>query len=522
MLLNFGMIPTAKKRLMTIVRRSALVAALSTFLPVSSMATVPVVDGAVIGNTAAMRALALKELESLLQMLLVDQRILNAIGQAGQDTVAHLMQSPEWQVFTSGGLHAGDFFNLVPNTCAITTCSVDQGNAVITSVADARAFLERSFFANRPITEDERINLSDIRQNAARDSAISGLALAMSTNSSLTQASSRMTSLENLTQSAESVRGEIKANTLVQLAQLNEMSRQTALLAGLLEIQATQALAQDRSYMQVYGGSDVLTTRTNDAYARDGVTQVRPDSRSVFPLNGLSRSSIRIGLPDVAGSLGITIPDGIDTTWIDPAIVDALPPIVRTAWQAAPTTSSLGSAGILINVARSVAAQTGAVDAQRWLSVFERGLHRYEQDGPLGAMISGVEAVARASGNGDIANLARAATTAVQTGQPSDARRVLRSAQQMAAARSDASFDAWLLSAADALAGGQISTADGVVEILRATTERYGGSLERTVFSAINENGDLTDYAQAVVSAIGTASSTDGLIQAMSVADNAR
>lgn len=118
------------------------------------------------------------------------------------------------------------------------------------NVAQTGQWTEQTYYAPRPLSSSDQAAYQSYRASMARDSSVGGYGLALSTKAALNDSPGKTAALEQQVESAPDIRGDIKANTTVLIAERQQLDTQTALLAKLVDMESSHAIANDSVYTQ--------------------------------------------------------------------------------------------------------------------------------------------------------------------------------------------------------------------------------------------------------------------------------
>lgn len=216
-------------------------------------ALVAVIDNQVASNTANAVSAINQQLDELKKITSLNTDIFNSVGKFG--TIEDLRTLSQWQDFKDGGSMAEALASFGPNTCAVVACSTGGQQADLTQLSDARSWVDKSFFINKAPSLADQSNLTKVRGKAMVESSISGYSMALMARENLTKAKKASQDLESLVAGATDLRTDMRANSAVAIAQHQVLVQQLAMLTSLVEMQASQQLANSSDFIDASGSS---------------------------------------------------------------------------------------------------------------------------------------------------------------------------------------------------------------------------------------------------------------------------
>lgn len=217
---------------------------------------VPVIDPTAIARIRETVSVATKTLGAVQQQVQQVTQMRNTIGQIGQGRVGDML--------SQAGISFSDLNGIKGALSDVKSIGSQVGNMTdqmkqlklpgesmsfgnITSLASGREAAAQLFFFNGSgeMTQDTVAKLRERRNILVRDAAINGFGAATAMKGDMTRTQEIGDKLAVQAKSASDLRADVQANTATLLAIYGEISKQTALQAQMLEIQASQTLSVD-------------------------------------------------------------------------------------------------------------------------------------------------------------------------------------------------------------------------------------------------------------------------------------
>lgn len=167
--------------------------------------------------------------------------------------------------FSKIGSQADFYANLQQfgfDPCAINLCQEGDNPTTMTDLGEARTWVQKNFFAGRPLTPDETKDLQEVRRRGVISFASNALALSTIVHNDLSGAGETAKSLEEIVNSSQNMRGDIRANSAIVLAQYKAQIQQLAMLTAMVDVLAMSELAPTDQYLAGSGTTDAIP----DAY----------------------------------------------------------------------------------------------------------------------------------------------------------------------------------------------------------------------------------------------------------------
>lgn len=198
---------------------------------------IPTIDFKVITNTLQTVSTLQKQINEINQVVNTGKQIYGAIGQIGTFNLSGLT-SIAMGLLPSVG-------QFMPNPCAQFNCS--GGSPDLSSFTSARSWVGNNFFTNNGSSSgasnaDQGNLIMQRRLSANQNAAQDGYAMALTSRSLASKVPNEAKQMETVVNSADSLRGDVKANTAVLLKIYAQDAQTLSLLAALLEVQASQSL----------------------------------------------------------------------------------------------------------------------------------------------------------------------------------------------------------------------------------------------------------------------------------------
>lgn len=207
---------------------------------------IPVRDAAVGATTGRIAVTAQNQLAVMNQIRAIDDQTLAAVGQKG---VMPLEQTfgEAWLPFADGGPLLKELNAAAPTNCELTVCA-DEGDgsaAFFATYRDAKNTVASTLFIGGNARESDRQVVNVNRKLAGRNSAINAYALSLLSRSYSSTQQDRAQQLEEMVNSADTVRKELKAQSAILLALYQAAAQQYALEAALGEAEALRGIQLD-------------------------------------------------------------------------------------------------------------------------------------------------------------------------------------------------------------------------------------------------------------------------------------
>jgi hypothetical protein len=256
-----------------------------TAVPTASHALVSVRAPAELAKLAEQVTTAKNQLTELSQMTNLTQQMNDAIGSFGP-----LGDVFGGAAFSKIGSQADFYTNMEKfafDPCAINLCTVGDNPVGVTDFDQALEWARKNYFSSVPLDQPSKRDLEEVRRRAVVYASTNGLALANIVHTELAGAGAEADALEQIVESKNDMRGQIRASNAIALASYKVHVQQLAILTAMLEVESTEAMVKT-NLIHENGG-----TEFPDAYIDDD-----------FGLNGHGRSKVTVPRKGSAGGSG--------------------------------------------------------------------------------------------------------------------------------------------------------------------------------------------------------------------------
>ena len=255
----------------------------------SAFAQFPVVDAASVANTARAAASMAAQVNQLTEVARIGQTTLQTLGSFGVPVSGITNQLAAWQNFAGGGLIGQTLSQYGYNPCSIMGCDSKSGDTIVwddpktgndiiwddpktggPSIDKSRSFVLSSLYSGKAVGAEESKQYVEARQRATREASLAGYGLAIVSRQDLAKTQDKGKSLETIVNSATDLRGDVRANTAVAMAQHQQMTQMVALLSSLVEIEATKTISSDGTIIVPGGGTKLPNVYNPKDYTQDG------------------------------------------------------------------------------------------------------------------------------------------------------------------------------------------------------------------------------------------------------------
>ncbi len=244
-------------------KRLVILAAAAASMAISAPAFAqgtPVVDPGNIAQTVKVVKNGVQQVQEMKKQFEQMQTMAKTIGQNGPMAIAG-------DVLKKAGLNFADekenalapyraampgILDALPGSEAGSGLGISSGLATKakTNIQSGRQFALQAFYKPGSATVDEIAQRRGIREAAMRDSVTAGYAMSIYTKNDLGQTEGRMKALQEGITSATDLRGDVQSNSTIGLATLQQLTVQNTLLAQLLEVTSTAAMAAQDARVQ--------------------------------------------------------------------------------------------------------------------------------------------------------------------------------------------------------------------------------------------------------------------------------
>lgn len=236
------------------------VSALAVVLAAAPAHAVPVIDPGNIAQAVKVVQNGVQQLTQLKGQLTEITNVKNTIGQLGKGVAGSLLGDVglDFKDLTKNPLT--EFKQTLPGMLsALPTSETGKKLGISSSLAEnatksidsGRNFAIQAFYRSTNASVNDVAMRQGVRQAALRDSATAGYALAVYSKNDLNNVEKTMQKLTEGVSNATDLRGDVAANTAVQIATLRQVAVTNQLLAQLLEVSSTTAITQDESGISV-------------------------------------------------------------------------------------------------------------------------------------------------------------------------------------------------------------------------------------------------------------------------------
>jgi hypothetical protein len=182
--------------------------------------------------------------------------------------------------------------------CAVNLCTVGDNPNGTTDYDEATEWAKRNFWTSEPLTGPQERDITEVRRRAVVYSAVNGMALATVIHNELASAGEQADALENIVESSQSLRGDVRANSAIALATYKIELQKLATLTAMLNVEASSAMFQTGVYHEEGGNKfpDAFIDSdfaTNDGGRRLSVTV--PDKGSAPKKSGSAATESKDG-----------------------------------------------------------------------------------------------------------------------------------------------------------------------------------------------------------------------------------
>lgn len=243
--------PRLKTALTKMIAATALIA-----VATPANANVPVIDPAAIARIREQISVATQTLSTVKQQVQQMQNLQNTIGQTGASILGDQL--------AKAGINFNDMNgaeSVLRDAVALAADAKTMQNTlsrykidgetialqVVRDLASGRSNARSIFYysGGSEMSQTAINGLRERRSAAVRESAINGYALATSMKGDLEQTQKSADAIAQQAKAATDLRGDVQANTAALLAIYAETTKQTALMAQTLEVNAATSLSTD-------------------------------------------------------------------------------------------------------------------------------------------------------------------------------------------------------------------------------------------------------------------------------------
>jgi hypothetical protein len=231
-------------------------------------ATVPVMDSAVIASSNKIATNTAEQLKRLNDIKKTTEDILESLGQQGQGQY-DLNKNQNWKDFSGGGAMVAALKQFAPNTGAMI--GNKQAAQKFATLADARKFIMTNLYTSKIQSNNDQKDFGQARKNAEREANVSAYSLALVSRQYLASSQDRAKKLDEIVNGADDVRGDLRANSAVLLAQHDQLTSTLAMLTSMLERDAASYIASEKDIVSPEGGNKAPGVYNPKDYTSDGI-----------------------------------------------------------------------------------------------------------------------------------------------------------------------------------------------------------------------------------------------------------
>lgn len=396
-----------KKTLRSATAAIALAAALSA--PGVARAGAPVIDTSSLAQLKEQVTTGMNQLKEITELKSLAEEQLAAFGEFG--IMKDLLGGA---AFANLGSKADFYDNMQRfgfDPCAINLCQVGENNAAMTDIEEARGWTKQTFFTSVPLDNEKTRDLQEVRRRGVVYASTNALALAATVHTDLAGAGETAKSLEEIVQSSENLRGDVRANSAIALASYKVQVQQLAMLTAMLDVEAMTALTATGLYHEEGGTAipdafiDSDFTGGTDRRTRVTAPEKGSPSGGGSPFGGDVFGSLLNGSNPISG-LASSLAGG------------KLPGLAPNMTEGGLFADGLASAS---NILRGV----GGRDVAGALDLIQGGISTAAgagaQAGAPNVLVGAGSALAKVSGNDRLSQLLNVASGAVRTGNATTA-----------------------------------------------------------------------------------------------------
>jgi conjugal transfer/entry exclusion protein len=216
---------------------------------------VPVIDPGNIAQTVKVVQNGVQQIQQLKSQLSELQNIKSMIGKVGENQLQSILSGSGFSLTGEGSddtltqlkSAVPGLLDALPSSETGKSLGITAGSAAKarTSIQAGREFALSSFYKSGNATMDDVTARRGVRQAAMRDSLTAGYAMAVFAKNDINKSETVMKSLSEQLSASKDLRTDVQGNSAVALAQLRQMTIQNQLMAQMLEVQSTAAMADD-------------------------------------------------------------------------------------------------------------------------------------------------------------------------------------------------------------------------------------------------------------------------------------
>ena len=237
---------------MTTWKTAALAATLLAGYAIPAAAQIPVIDPVQIARVREIVATASQSLAAAQKQVSQFKQMSSTIGAIGQGQIGAIMQASGLNFSGVSGIlndvrsvsgQMNSIAGQVSNFNGLSAAGITQASQ---SFAGARQMTSQLFYLQTAApTNQSSQALHYVRGVAVREAGMSGYGLAMTIKGDMTRAQETADRLSAQAAASADLRTDVQANTAAVMALYAQITKETAISAQMLEIQAAQTLAMD-------------------------------------------------------------------------------------------------------------------------------------------------------------------------------------------------------------------------------------------------------------------------------------
>lgn len=220
---------------------------------VSAFGQVRTKDSGANRNTAEIAASTADSAAQEQRQTQLEEDQLNAIGEAGAGN--SIITRPAFSGIGSGSDFYSNMEKFGFDMCAVNLCQVGKNPADTTDIEEAREWANKTFFSSVTLSNEAKRDLQEVRRRAVAYTASNALAVSTTIHNELSAGGGSAQALEDIVNSASSLRQDVQASSSISLAQYKVSIQQLAVLSALLDVKATTAM-QSASLYHEDGGDE--------------------------------------------------------------------------------------------------------------------------------------------------------------------------------------------------------------------------------------------------------------------------
>lgn len=406
----------------SILRKGLFAALLSgtALSPAIGIAQVPVNDGQNISEAVTQNQTSQQQLAEITRIRNLEQQQLETMGSFGP--LGDLFGGAS---FSNSGSQSDFYTNMEEfafDPCAINLCQGGSDVIGTTDINEAEEWTSRNFFASDIIGYEEERDLREVRRRGQVYASVKGLALSTITSNDLAGAGEEADALEQIVESSNTLRGDIRANSAIALAAYKVELQQLAVLTSLLEVEAMETISGSQIYHETGGTSFPDAFKEGDFDANDSTQRVRvtPPQQGSAGGSGFGGGLIgAIGGDGLSGLSSILGDSGLGSVIGNGGGLGGLMGSVGSGElpNIAPENLSLGTIiGDSASLAHSALPEGVSQQTRAGLSMVETGMAKGGVEGRTSALMGISQARAEAGGNTSLSSALNTGALALSEG----------------------------------------------------------------------------------------------------------